>query len=150
MHASSVEMRTSYVFLRSRHASGHTGFQRLKGSVRGVPNADERMAIEKMQSLLRFGAGSMRHRDVFDVYHRLRIKGIDVRVLGSCTAKDIFGDESMRKEDWADVSARLERVFEDRCCVRRLFGAKDNWLELPVGKVTAGILSEARKYMTKR
>lgn len=31
------------------------------------------------------------------------------------------------------MSARLERVFEDRCCVRRLSGAKDNWLELPVG-----------------
>ena len=56
----------------------------------------------------------------------------------------------MREEGWADVCARLERVFEDRCCVRRLSGAKDNWLELPVGKVTAGILSEARKYMTKR
>lgn len=51
-----------------------------------------------MRSLLRFGAGSMRHRDVFDVYYRLRIKGIDVGVLGSCTAKDIFGDESMREE----------------------------------------------------
>lgn len=148
MHACSVEMRTSYVFLRSRHA-GHAGFQRLKGSVRGVPNADERMAIEKMQSLLRFGAGSMRHRGVFDVYHRLRIKGIDVGVLGSCTAKDIFGDGSMREEDWADVSARLERVFEDRCCVRRLSGAKDNWLEPPVGKVTAGILSEVKKLMMK-
>ena len=143
-------MRTCYVFLRSRHASGHTGFQRLKESVRGVPNADERMAIEKMQSLLRFGAGLMRHRDAFDVYYRLRIKGIDVGVLGSCAAKDIFGDESMREEGWADVYARLERVFEDRCCVRRLSGAKDNWLELPVGKVTAGILSEVRKYMTKR
>lgn len=127
-------MRTSYVFLRSRHASGHACSQRLKGSVRGVPNADERMAIEKMQSLLRFGAGSMRHRDAFDAYHRLRIKGIDVRVLGSCAAKDIFGDESMREEGWADVSARLERVFEDRRCVRRPSGAKDNWLELPVGE----------------
>lgn len=62
-----------------------------------------------MRSLLRFGAGSMRHRDVFDVYYRLRIKGIDVGVLGSCTAKDIFGDESMREEGWADVFARLKR-----------------------------------------
>ena len=150
MHASSVEMRTSYVFLRSRHASGHACSQRLKGSVKGVPSSDEQTVAEKMRSLLRFGAGSMRHRDVFDVYHRLRIKGIDVGVLGSCAAKDIFGDESVREEGWADVYARLERVFEDRCCVRRLSGAKDNWLELPVGKVTAGILSEMRKYMTKR
>lgn len=91
-------MRTSYIFLRSRHASGHTGFQRLKGSVRGVPSSDEQAVAEKMRSLLRFGARSMRHRDVFDVYYRLRVKGIDVGVLGSCTAKDIFGDESMREE----------------------------------------------------
>ena len=126
------------------------GFQRLKESVKGVPNSDEQTVAEKMRSLLRFGAGSMRHRGVFDVYHRLRIKGIDVGVLGSCTAKDTFGGESMREEGWADVCARLERVFEDRCCARRLSGAKDNWPELPVGKATAGIFSEVKKCMTKR
>lgn len=145
-----MEMRTSYVFLRSGHASGHTGFQRLKGSIRGVPNADEWMAIEKMQSLLRFGARSPWCKDVLDVYHRLRIKGIDVEVLDSCMAKDAFGNESMRKEDWADVRARLERVFEDGRCVRKLSGAKDNWLELPVGKVTAGILPEVKTLMMRR
>lgn len=130
--------------------SGHTGFQRLKGSVRGVPNSDEQTVAEKMRSLLRFGAGSMRHRDVFDVYYHLRIKGIDVGVLGSCMAKDIFGDESMREEGWADVFARLEKGFSDRRCVRQLSRAKDNWREFPVGKVTAGILSEVKKFMTKR
>ena len=56
----------------------------------------------------------------------------------------------MREEGRADVYARLERVFEDRRCVRRLSGAKDNWLELPVGEVTAGILPEVKKLMTKR
>lgn len=143
-------MRTSCIFLRNRHASGHTGFQCLKESVKGVPNSDEQMVAEKMRSLLRFGAGSMRHRDVFDVYYYLRIKGIDVGVLGSCMAKDIFGDESMREEDWADVYARLEKVFSDRRCVRQLSRAKDNWLELPVGKVTAGILSEVEKFTMRR
>ena len=93
-----------------------------------------------MRSLLRFGAGSMRHRDVFDVYYHLRIKGIDIGVLGSCMAKDIFGDEF----------ARLEKGFSDRRCVRQLSRAKDNWREFPVGKVTAGILSEVKKFMTKR
>ncbi len=102
-------MRTSYLFLRSRHTSGHTGFQRLKESVRGVPNSDEQTVAEKMRSLLRFGAGLMRHKDVFYVYYHLRIKGIDVGVLGSCMAKDIFGDEPKREEGWADVFARLKR-----------------------------------------
>lgn len=111
-------MRTSYIFLRSRHASGHVGFQRLKESVRGVPNSDEQTVAEKMRSLLRFGAGSMRYRDVFDVYYRLRIKGIDVGLLDSCMAKDLFGGESMREEGWADVYARLEKLFSDRRCVR--------------------------------
>lgn len=92
-------MRTSYIFLRSRHASGHAGFQRLKESVRGVPNSDEQTVAEKMRSLLRFGARSTWCKDVLDVYHRLRIKGIDVGVLGSCMAEGIFGNESMREED---------------------------------------------------
>lgn len=143
-------MRTSYIFLRSRHASGHTGFQRLKESVKGVPSSDEQVVAEKMRSLLRFGAGSMRHKDVLDIYYRLRIKGIDVGVLGSCMAKDILGDKSMREEGWADVFARLEKVFSDRRCVRQPSRVKDNWLELPVGKVTAGIFSEVKKFMTKR
>ncbi len=65
-------------------------------------------------------------------------------------AKDIFGDESMREEGWADVFARLEKGFSDRRFVRQLSRAKDNWLEFPVGKVTAGILSEVKKFMTKR
>ena len=99
MHACSVEMRTSYVFLRSRHASGHAGFQRLKGSVEGVPSSDEQTVAKKMRSLLRFGAGSMRHRGVFDVYYRLRIKGIDAGLLDSCMAKGVFGNEPMREED---------------------------------------------------
>lgn len=142
-------MRTSYVFLQSRHAGGHACSQRLKGSVKGVPSSDEQTVAKKMRSLLRFGAGSMRHRGVFDVYHRLRIKGIDVGVLGSCAAKDIFGDESMREEGWADVRARLEKVFSDRRFVRQLSRVKGNWLELPEGKVTAGILSEVKKMMMK-
>lgn len=150
IYACSVEMRTSYIFLRSRYTSGHTGFQRLKESVEGVPNSDERTVAEKTRPLLRFGVGSMRHRDVFDVYYHLLIKGIDVEVLGSCTAKDIFGDESMCEKGRADVYACLEKFFSDRRCVRQLFRVKDNWLELPVGKVTAGILSEVKKFMTKR
>lgn len=65
-------------------------------------------------------------------------------------AKDVFGNESMREEDWADVHTRLEKVFSDRRYVRQLSRAKDNWLELPAGKVTAGILSEVKKFMMKR
>ena len=42
--------------------------------------------------------------------------------------------------------ARLEKIFSDRRCVRQLSRAKGNWLELPAGKVTAGILSEVKKF----
>lgn len=101
-------MRTSNIFLQSRHAGGHTGFQCFKESVKGVPNSEEQMVAEKMRVLLRFGAGSM------------------------------------HEEGWADVCARLEKVFSNRRCVHQLSRAKDNWLELPVGKVTAGILSEVK------
>ena len=103
-----------------------------------------------MRSLLRFGAGSTRPKGVFDIYYRLRIKGIDVGILNSCTAKDILGDESMREEGWADVRACLEKVFEDGCYVCQLSRAKDNWPELPAGKVAAGILSEVKELMMRR
>lgn len=108
------------------------------------------MVAEKMRSLLRFGARLTRYKDVFDVYYCLRIKGIDAELLNSCMAEGIFGNESMREEDWADVRARLERVLSDGRCVRQLSRAKGNWLELPVGKVTAGILSEVKKFMMRR
>ena len=77
-------------------------------------------------------------------------KGIDVGVLGSCAAKDIFGDELMREEGWADVRTRLEKFFSDRRCVRQLSSAKGSWLELPAGKVAAGILSEVKELMMRR
>ena len=120
------------------------------GAISLLGNTDEQMVTEKMRSLLRFGARSTRYKDVFDIYYHLRIKGIDAELLDFCMAKGVFGDEAMREADWAGVCARLEKVFSDRRYVRQLSRAKDNWLELPVGKVTAGILSEAKKYMMRR
>lgn len=65
-------------------------------------------------------------------------------------AKGVFSDEPMCEEDWDDVCARLEKAFSDRRCVRQLSRAKDNWLELPAGKVTASILFEVKKLMMRR
>lgn len=48
------------------------------------------------------------------------------------------------------MHARLEKVFSDKRYIRQLSRAKDNWLELPARKVTAGILSEVKKLMMKR
>lgn len=108
------------------------------------------MVAEKMRSLLRFGARLTRHKDAFDVYCCLRIKGIDAELLNSCMAEGVFGNESMREEDWADVRTRLEKVFSDRRYVRQLSRAKGNWLKLPAGKVTVGILSEVKQLMMRR
>ena len=113
-------------------------------------NTDEQMIAEKMRSLLRIGARSTRYKDVFDIYYHLRIGGIDAGILDSCMAKGVFGDGSMREDDWADVHARLEKVFSDRRYIRQLSRAKDNWLELPAGKVAAGILAEVRNLASKR
>ncbi len=103
-----------------------------------------------MLSLLRLGVRLTRYKDVFDIYYHLRIKGIDAGLLDSCMAEGVFGDDAMREADWADVYARLEEVFSDRRYVRQLSRAKDNWLELPVGKVTACILSEVKKFIIRR
>lgn len=108
------------------------------------------MVAEKMRSLLCFGARSMWYKDVFDVYYCLRIKGIDAELLNSCMAEGIFGKESMCEEDWAAVRTRFEKFFSDKRCVRQLSRAKGNWLELPAGKVTAGILSEVKKFLMRR
>lgn len=92
------------------------------------------MVAEKIRSLLRFGARSTRHKDVFDVYCCLRIKGIDAELLNSCIAEDIFGNESMREEDWADVRTRLEKVFSDRCCIASFPGRKAIGWSFPRGR----------------
>ncbi len=113
-------------------------------------NTDEQMVAEKMRSLLRIGVGSTRYKDVFDIYYHLRIKGVDIRLLDELMAKGVFGNESMRERDWLDVHARLEKVFSNRRYIRQLSNAKDNWLELPVGKVTGGILSAVKKFAAKR
>lgn len=48
------------------------------------------------------------------------------------------------------MRTRLEKVFSDRRCVRQLSRAKGNWLELPEGRVTVGILPEVKKFMMRR
>ena len=48
------------------------------------------------------------------------------------------------------MCTRLEKFFSDRRCVRQLSSAKGSWLELPAGKVTAGILSKVKKLMMRR
>lgn len=50
----------------------------------------------------------------------------------------------------ADSVVYPEKFFSDRCCIRQLSRAKDNWLELSAGKVTASILSEVKKLMMGR
>lgn len=106
-----------------------------------LANSGEQLVAEKLKSLLRLGARSTRYKDVFDIYYQVKVKGVDRSGLDECVGRYIFEDEGMREVCWGDVCRRLESVFEDKRFVRNLSNAKNNWLELPVQKVTKGILS---------
>lgn len=105
-----------------------------------MANSKEQVCAEKLRSLLRIGAASMRFKDVFDVYYLLCCEGVDAGALNSAMHVLVYDATDMREGGPFDVRARLSRVFNDRRFRRNLGNARNNWLGASVEKVIAGIL----------
>lgn len=114
------------------------------GEVALLANSNEQLIAEKMRSLLRLGSRSTRFKDVFDIYYLLVVNEVDGEKLDRCMEALVFQDDRIRERCWQDVSNRLERVFSDRRFVRNLSLAKNNWLDLPVGKVLHELLAQVK------
>lgn len=110
-----------------------------KGPATLPANSKEQMFAEKLKSLLRLGARSTRHKDVFDLCYLADM--VDCDILRRFIAILVIDDESMRENDFASISGRLHRIFGSRTFMQRLSSARANWLNEPPRKVVAKILA---------
>ena len=106
-----------------------------------MANGKEQICVEKLRSLMRFGAASTRFKDVFDVYYLLCREGVDASAFDQAMRILVYDADDMRENGPADAHARLSRVFNDRRFRRNLANARNNWLDANVDKVVSGILA---------
>ena len=94
-------------------------------------NSREQIFVEKLKSLLRFGAFSSRYMDVFDLcyltdhvnYERLR------SYLRIC----ILEDPSMRESNMDEIRSRILRTFSNRIYRANIENAnRSNWMDMNV------------------
>lgn len=91
-------------------------------------NSPAQMITEKLKSLLRFGIRNTRFKDIFDIcYLSERVKPDQ---LSDCIKKYIFADPSLHVYSTNDITARIERMFNNPGYLAELKKSGKNWLDI--------------------
>lgn len=102
-------------------------------------NPPEQIFAEKLYSLAKLGALSMRVKDVFDMYYFIDEKMLDKKVIKKCiellTIKQTKGISSL--EDICDI---VSKVFEDKEYINRIKNAEEKWIDVDYQIVLKTIL----------
>lgn len=107
------------------------------GSVSLLVNSNEQMLVEKLRSLLKFGALSTRYKDLFDIYYLS--KHVNHKKLHVCLDLYIFGDKQMREHNVNDAVKRVRDIFSDKLYIERLSASDKNWTGENVSTITKSI-----------
>lgn len=116
----------------------------LDNNVVLLANSKEQIFVEKMKSLLRFGATSTRYKDILDFYYLINNTVLDKQKLCSLIKNYIFLDESIRYNNMNDIYNRLSDSLNNNRFIKNFKNVKNNWLELPIKEVTKSILEFIR------
>ena len=108
-------------------------------SVTLLANSKEQIVVEKLRSLLKLGSVSGRYKDVFDIYYLINL--VDKTNLCTLIDEYILNDPKMWENNYSEICQRLSEVFADKDYIVLLSTNRDNWLELPIEKVVAEIIS---------
>ena len=103
-------------------------------------NSSEQIFIEKLKSLLKFGALSTRFKDIFDFYYLINNTNIDKEKFNRYIKDIIFDDDSIPLNNIDEVIVKMKNLFSDKIFVANLKDARNNWLDIPVNKVLENIL----------
>ena len=91
-------------------------------------NSPAQMITEKLKSMLRFGIRNTRFKDIFDIcYLSERVKPDQ---LSDCIKKYIFADPSLHVYSTNDITARIERMFNNPGYLAELKKSGKNWLDI--------------------
>lgn len=103
-------------------------------------NSVEQIFIEKLKSLLKFGALSTRYKDIFDFYYLINNANIEKEKFNRYMKEIIYNDESMQEKDINDVIIKIKTLFSNKIFIANLKDARNNWLGIQVDEVLESIL----------
>lgn len=103
-------------------------------------NSVEQIFIEKLKSLLKFGALSTRYKDIFDFYYLINNTNIDKERFNQYIEQIIYNDSEMKEKNIQDVENKLKILFSNKIFIGNLKDARNNWLGIPIDEVLENIL----------
>ena len=104
-----------------------------------LKNSIEQAFVEKLRSLLKFGAYSRRYKDIYDMFYlKDYASGKKVRELINLL---IIDDDGMYENSMAEISGRLKNTFDDEQYIKRVSESRQRWLDNDIHEITAGIVS---------
>ena len=111
-------------------------------------NSREQIFVEKLKSLLIFGARSGRPKDIFDMCYLCNVVKKDR--LMSLLRIFVINNPEMKENDMTSILTRLSRTFRSRTYMQKLRQSDANWLGISPHVVTMRVhnflksLGEAR------
>lgn len=106
-------------------------------------NSKEQMFVEKLKSLLKFGAFSTRFKDIYDMYYLSPT--LDKEKTLKCLDILIFQDSKMREKSVKDIKERVEATFKSKMYLDNLATSNKNWLNADNNLVLSGIIEFLNK-----
>ena len=107
-------------------------------------NSGEQVFVEKLKSLLIFGARSARPKDVFDMCYLCDI--VNRKRFMSMLRILVIDDPEMRENGIADIVARLSRTFKSRTYMQKLHQTDVNWLDVSPQNATRRIIDFVKQF----
>ncbi len=108
-----------------------------------LKNSVEQSFVEKLRSLLKFGANSRRYRDLYDMFYLKDVASRE-KVLEIIKLL-IFDDPGMYEKTMKDIDRRLKMTFKDEQYLKRASESHQRWLDNDIHEIVEGIASYLRK-----
>ena len=103
-----------------------------------LKNTYEQSFVEKLRSLLKFGANSRRYKDIFDMYYLRTVVSEDkMKELMDIL---IFGDPDMFENSVDDIVRRLKGTFKDEQYLKRVSESRQRWMDNEIHEISNGIV----------
>ena len=103
-----------------------------------LKNSNEQAFTEKLRALLKFGPGSRRYKDIYDMYYLKDY--INYEKLDDIVKSLILFDSGMRENSYSDIMDRVEFTFRDRTFLKRVSASELRWLDEDIETIANGIL----------
>lgn len=100
-------------------------------------NSKEQLFVEKLKSLLKFGAFSTRYKDIYDMFYFLPKLNITKEI--ALIQSSIFLDTKMRENNMSDICKRLNGVFSNLEYKQRVNKYEKRWLDDDINDIFLSI-----------